>query len=60
MRMVRYHVFHCSGTVRLVPDRVATALPAAFLLLRYVNADVTFFSVVCAVILALMKLFIVP
>jgi hypothetical protein len=28
-----YHVFHCSGTVRLAPDFVATPLPTAVLLL---------------------------
>jgi hypothetical protein len=48
-----YHAFHCSGTVRLAPDRVATPLPAALLLLRDVTADVTCSSVSCAVIFTL-------
>jgi hypothetical protein len=36
--VARGHVFHCSGTVRLAPERVATPLPAALLLLRDVTA----------------------
>jgi hypothetical protein len=33
--MMWYHVFQCSGTIRLAPDRVATLLPEAYLLLAY-------------------------
>jgi hypothetical protein len=33
-----YHVLHCSGTVRQAPDRMATLLTAALLLLREVTA----------------------
>jgi hypothetical protein len=33
-----YQVFHCSGIFLLAPDRVATPLPAALLLLRDVTA----------------------
>jgi hypothetical protein len=51
-----YHVFHCSGTDRLVPDRVETPLPAALLLLRDVTADVTYSSVACAIIVPLINL----
>jgi hypothetical protein len=34
IRVVLYHVLHCSVTVRLVSDRVATLLPTYLLLLR--------------------------
>jgi hypothetical protein len=44
-----YRVFDCSGTVRLMPDHVATPLPTALLLLCVVTADVTCSSVVCAI-----------
>jgi hypothetical protein len=55
MWVALYHVFHCNGTVRLVPDRVATPLPAAILLLRVVTADVTCSSVACAIIVTLIS-----
>ena len=47
-----YRVFHYIGTARLVPDRVATPLPSALLLLRDVISDVevTCPSVACAII----------
>jgi hypothetical protein len=38
MWVMWYHVFHCSGTARLVPDSVAMPLPAALPLLRDVPA----------------------
>jgi hypothetical protein len=49
------HVFQCSGTVRLVSDRVATPFHAALLLLRDVTADtdVTCSSVGCVIIVTL-------
>jgi hypothetical protein len=50
-----FDVFQCSGTVRLVLDRVATPLAAALLLLREVTADVTCSSVACAMILTLTR-----
>jgi hypothetical protein len=50
-----FHVFHCSGIVRLVPDRVATPLPAAPLLLREFIADVTRSSVACTIIVTLIS-----
>jgi hypothetical protein len=50
MWLALYHVFFCSGTVRLVLDRVATRLPAALLLLRVINAYVA-----CAVIVTLIR-----
>jgi hypothetical protein len=50
-----YDVFHCSGTIRLMPDRVATLLPAAFLLLYEITEDVTCSSVACAVIVRLIS-----
>jgi hypothetical protein len=46
MWVERYHLFHCSGTVRLAPELVATPLPTDLLLLRDVVADV-FLCMVC-------------
>jgi hypothetical protein len=60
-----YHVFHCSGTVCLLQDRVATQLPAPVLLLRDItadadadvdtDADITCSSVTCAIIFTLIS-----
>jgi hypothetical protein len=48
-----FHVFHCSGIVHLVPDRVATPLPAAPLLLR--DVTVTCSSVAYTIIFTLIS-----
>jgi hypothetical protein len=55
MWVALYHVFHYSGIVGPLPDRVATPLPSALLLLRDVTADVdmTCSSVACAIIVTL-------
>jgi hypothetical protein len=55
MWMTWCHKFHCSGTVRLVPDRVATPLPAALLLLRDVTANMTCSSHACAIVVMLIS-----
>jgi hypothetical protein len=55
MRVAWYHMFLCSSTVRLVPDCMATPLPAAILLLHDVTADVMCSSVVCAIIITLIS-----
>jgi hypothetical protein len=45
MRMT-YYVFHCSDTIQLVSDSVATPPRAAHLLLRHITTDITCSSVV--------------
>jgi hypothetical protein len=55
MWVVWFHMFHCSGTVHLVPHHVATLLPAALLLLRDFTANVTCSSVTYAAFVMLIS-----
>jgi hypothetical protein len=48
-------MFHYSGTVRLVLDRVATPLPAGLLLLLDVTVDAMCSSIACAAIVMLIS-----
>jgi hypothetical protein len=54
-----YHVFHCSGTVRLVPDGMATLLPAALLLLCDITVDEDMFLCCLCIHCSASKLFTV-
>jgi hypothetical protein len=55
-----YHMFHCRDTVRLLPDRLATRLPAALLMVHVISMDVTCSSIACAIIVNADKLFTLP
>jgi hypothetical protein len=50
-----YHMFHCSGTICLAPDRMATQLPTAPKLLCDITMDVMGSSVVHAIIVTLIS-----
>jgi hypothetical protein len=50
-----YHMFHCSNTVCLVPDHVATLRPVALLLSHDITADVSHSFVACAITVTLIS-----
>jgi hypothetical protein len=50
-----YRKFHWSGTIHLVPDCVATPLPAGVILLRDITEDVACSSVACVIIVTLIS-----